>query len=102
MDIEAVMGNVSKMADGLTVLLWVACIISGIMFIVVGVSRLCRHRSNPQIWPLGIGIMYVLCGLVLLIIPFFETVFHRAETGNIFYPKAEKMVPMFDPDATWH
>jgi hypothetical protein len=55
-------------------LLWAACVIVGIAFMIAAFTQYQVHRVNPKLVPLTTPITYVLLALVALTIPFAERV----------------------------
>ena len=73
----------------ITQLMHVVSFCIGAALLVMGLLYVKAHRENPKFMPLDKVVLYIVCGVILLSLPFFNKIF--GETGSaIDLQKREK------------
>jgi len=86
--IGAVAETLTKGFDLVTYLMLGVCILMGISLIAIAFINYKAHRLNPKLVPLGRPVMFLILGLFLLSVPFFEE--YLGETGRSAVQKSKK------------
>lgn len=55
--------------------MWAACIVVGILLLMIALAHYQTHRQNPKLMPLANPITYLLLGIITLGIPFADRIF---------------------------